>query len=93
MFSSSIILSMRTLTELQAFDATLRWVRMHIESMGDPPLHDLETMMSYGRLNTDGTPDTNDPGEWQEWTECVTATIEAERARRSNTQGPASRSQ
>lgn len=70
--------NMRTLTELQAFDATLRWLRMHIESMGDPPLHDLVTLMAYGHLDKDGTPITNDPGEWDEWTSCVTATLEQE---------------
>jgi hypothetical protein len=67
---------MRTLTELQAYDAAIRWLRMHVESMGDPPLSLLLADMEYRNLDDQGCPISFDWGEWEEWTRCITATLD-----------------
>jgi hypothetical protein len=68
---------MRTLTEIQAYDALVEYLRVHSVSMGKAPVEDLYDCVMYNQL-TEGRPWPADPGEWGEWVKCVDTVLARE---------------
>jgi hypothetical protein len=61
---------MRALTEKQAFDAMLYFLRQHVEWNIDD-VGRLLDVADYGFLDADGDPLTGDTGTWHDWMQCV----------------------
>ena len=67
----------RTLTERQAFDAMLDYIRTHNEQ-GLKETFELIECLDYEVVSEEGIPETADPGEWQCWMNSVSKVLDRE---------------
>jgi hypothetical protein len=65
----------RTLTEAQAFEAAMRFIKIHWKTGWTIDML-IDAADSNDQRDRHGTPVTFDPGEWQCWTECVDAVLQ-----------------
>jgi len=59
------------LTEKQAFDAMLLFLKRYWQLTKNQAAADMWDMGTYGVLDKNGIPATGDPAAWPDWMDCV----------------------